>query len=61
QGHFDPGTKEFISGMVKIRTDIVGIKAVTFECSSCGSSFSSLPVKGTSIKCPSCGNVMVIE
>ena len=64
KGHIDPGTNEFISGMVDKTTETVIDDSPTtpdaYFCPYCGASMDSVPVKGTSTKCDNCGNLIVV-
>ncbi|MBN2154299.1 MAG: hypothetical protein JW839_22785 [Candidatus Lokiarchaeota archaeon] len=60
RGHVDPGTGEFISGMVDT-TRVRPVDDAVFDCPHCGAIMKSAPVKGTSVRCESCGNLIVVE
>jgi hypothetical protein len=64
KGHIDPGTNEFISGMVDRTTETVIDRNIhrpdAYFCPYCGAKMASVPVKGTSTKCDSCGNLVVV-
>lgn len=58
QGHFDAVTGDFISAMVKITQ--IGTGTQGFHCPHCGASITCAPIKGTSMKCDSCGELVVV-
>lgn len=58
RGHFDSVSGDFISAMVE--TSRIGTAAQGFDCPHCGASIMSTPVKGMSVKCPSCGELIVV-
>ncbi|MFX0102383.1 MAG: PCI domain-containing protein [Candidatus Hodarchaeota archaeon] len=61
RGHIDPGTREFISGSVNHSIIVDGSAGPdAFLCPFCKSSIGSPPVKGTTLKCESCGNLIVM-
>nr|MDO8088079.1 hypothetical protein [Candidatus Sigynarchaeum springense] len=60
RGHVDPGTEEFISGMIDT-TRVKPVDDAIFDCPHCGAVMKSAPVKGTSVRCASCGNLIVVE
>ncbi|MBD3187270.1 hypothetical protein GF325_10605 [Candidatus Bathyarchaeota archaeon] len=60
RGHFDPGTNEFISGMIP-QSRITGVVAGASICPHCGSALDTIPVKGTTVKCHSCGNLLMVK
>ena len=60
-GHIDPGTNQFISGLVDHSIIVDGSEGPdAFLCPFCKSSIGSPPVKGTTLKCDSCGNLIVM-
>jgi DNA-directed RNA polymerase subunit RPC12/RpoP len=59
KAYIDPGTKDIISGMIK-HGKVIGNVQESFKCNHCGALLDSLPVKGTSVKCASCGNLIVV-
>ncbi|MEX2680486.1 MAG: PCI domain-containing protein [Candidatus Sigynarchaeota archaeon] len=60
RGHVDPGTEEFISGMIDT-TRVKPVDDAVFDCPHCGAVMKSAPVKGTSVRCASCGNLIVVH
>jgi hypothetical protein len=60
KGHVDPGTGEFISGMIDT-TRVKPVDDAVFDCPHCGAVMKSAPVRGTSVKCESCGNLIVVQ
>nr|MDO8088078.1 hypothetical protein [Candidatus Sigynarchaeum springense] len=60
KGHVDPGTGEFISGMIDT-TRVKPVDDAIFDCPHCGAVMKSAPVKGTSVRCASCGNLIVVN
>jgi hypothetical protein len=60
KGHVDPGTGEFISGMIDT-TQVKPVDDAVFDCPHCGAVMKSAPVRGTSVKCESCGNLIVVK
>ncbi len=60
KGHIDPGTGEFISGMIDA-TRVTPVDDAVFDCPHCGAVMKSAPVRGTSVKCTSCGNLIVVK
>ncbi len=60
RGHVDPGTGEFISGMIDT-TRVTPVDDAVFDCPYCGAVMKSAPVKGTSIRCESCKNLIVVK
>jgi hypothetical protein len=60
KGHVDPGTGEFISGMIDT-TRVKPVDDAVFDCPHCGAVMKSAPVRGTSVKCESCGNLIVVK
>ncbi|NMC04100.1 MAG: hypothetical protein GYA24_02750 [Candidatus Lokiarchaeota archaeon] len=60
KGHVDPGTGEFISGMIDT-TRVKPVDDAVFDCPYCGAVMKSAPVKGTSVRCESCKNLIVVN
>nr|MDO8116784.1 PCI domain-containing protein [Candidatus Sigynarchaeota archaeon] len=60
KGHIDPGTGEFISGMIDT-TRVKPVDDAIFDCPHCGAVMDSAPVRGTSVWCRSCGNLIVVK
>ena len=57
RGRIDPGTKEFISGMVQhVDAQPATIKIV--QCPYCGAGLNTSLVKGASVKCGACGQLI---
>ncbi len=60
KGRIDPGTKEFNSAMVQpIEARPTEIKIV--QCPYCSAALNTSIVKGASIKCPACGQVIYVS
>ena len=57
KGRVDPGTKEFISGMIDSGTDTVPLMKLV-QCPYCNAPLNTSVVKGASIKCTACGNLI---
>ncbi len=58
KGHIDPGTREFISAM-STATGVASSAGKALTCPHCGATLPSIPVRGTSVKCKSCGNLII--
>jgi DNA-directed RNA polymerase subunit RPC12/RpoP len=60
KGHVDPGTGDFISGMIDT-SRVRPVDDAVFDCPHCGAVMNSAPVRGTSVRCESCGNLIVVK
>jgi DNA-directed RNA polymerase subunit RPC12/RpoP len=60
KGHVDPGTGDFISGMIDT-SRVRPVDDAVFDCPNCGAVMKSAPVRGTSVRCESCGNLIVVK
>nr|MDO8108728.1 PCI domain-containing protein [Candidatus Sigynarchaeota archaeon] len=58
-GHIDPGTKEFISAMNPTMASVTAPVSGAVLCPNCGAPLPSVPIRGTTMKCPACGNLIM--
>ncbi|MBD3188085.1 hypothetical protein GF325_14710 [Candidatus Bathyarchaeota archaeon] len=59
KGHIDPGTREFISSMYQAGSINDADGDGLANCPHCGASLLTAPLRGTTTKCSSCGNLIV--